>query len=87
MGGKQFVVVDGLPGSEYDGIAEGGLVFSPDGKRIAYGAKNGNKWFVVIDGKPGPEYDDIVQREPTFQPDGSFAYLAERSGRLYRVKQ
>ena len=33
---------------------------SPDSKRVAYVAIEGNKWFVVVDGKEGRKYDDIV---------------------------
>jgi Tol biopolymer transport system component len=68
-GEKQLVVVDGKAGKEYDEISGGfppiklapvrfsAVVFSPDGKRVAYAAKNGEKWLVVVDGHAGEEYD------------------------------
>ena len=54
------------------------MVFSPDGKRVDFGAKNGNKWFVVVDDKPGPEYDRIGA--PVFSPDGEHAAYAAQKG-------
>ncbi|MGD0463919.1 MAG: hypothetical protein ABSB74_15655, partial [Tepidisphaeraceae bacterium] len=35
------VVVDGQAGAEYDDIGEDSVIFSPDGKRVAYAAKTG----------------------------------------------
>jgi hypothetical protein len=46
--GKLLVIVDGLPGPEYDGIIDGHVVFSQDGKRVAYGAQKDNKHLVVV---------------------------------------
>ena len=42
------VVVDGTEGSHYDSVW--GLIFSPDGKRVAYLASLNKKYFVVVDG-------------------------------------
>ena len=53
VGKKQFVVVDGKEGKQYDKIGEGTPIFSPDSKRVAYAAKVGKKCFVVVDGKEG----------------------------------
>lgn len=50
------MVVDGKAGTEYDDIPSP-PIFSPDGKRVAYAAKNGEKWLVVVDGHAGEEYD------------------------------
>ncbi len=55
MAGKgetQFVVVDGLPGAEYNGIRSGSLTFSADARHLAYAAKSAEKWLVVVDGQP-----------------------------------
>ena len=38
---------------EYDAIVKGSLVFSPDSRRLAYGASRGNKSLAVVDGKEG----------------------------------
>jgi hypothetical protein len=60
-------------------------VFSLDGKRCAYGAKETDKWVVVLDGQSGPEHDGIISL--SFHPDGVLEYLTTRGGALYRVKQ
>jgi hypothetical protein len=66
---KQFVVVDGKEGKQYDGIGKGYLMFSPDSKRVAYGAIAGNKPFVVVDGKEEKQYDEIAKGSLIFSPD------------------
>jgi Tol biopolymer transport system component len=51
---------------------------SPDGTRLAYGAKAGNKWFVVVDGKEGKQYNIIMEGTPLFSPDSKrVAYDAQ----------
>jgi Tol biopolymer transport system component len=72
------IVVDGKPGPWRD-TSPSNLVFSPDGKRLAYAAGGHGKRWVVLDGKEGPEYDAIKQISPDggFSPDGKrFAYVA-----------
>ena len=85
---KQVVaVVDGKEGKGYDDIV--GLVFSPDGRRIAYAAKEGAKQFVVVDGKEERGYDAIVgdrQELVVFDSDDSLHYLAVRGGGLYIIE-
>ena len=56
-GQKQCAVVDGQPGTEYDGI--GSLIFSTDGAHVAYKAQRGEKQLVVVDGQPGAAWDAI----------------------------
>ena len=53
-GVKWQVVVDGQPGIEYDGISD--VVFSHDGRRVAFAATRGGRTIVVID-KGGVIYD------------------------------
>jgi WD40-like Beta Propeller Repeat len=77
-GAGQSVVLDGVPGPSYDKIeyyldtfaySPDRLVFSPNGKRLAYSARKGNKVVVVVDGHEGPEFDLIFAI--TFSPTGS----------------
>jgi Tol biopolymer transport system component len=77
------VVVDGIPGPHYDSIASGSnaIVFSPDGKRIAYVAKKKGKSVPVVDGKEGPEFDDIGDGSVAFSPDSQhIAYAGPIGG-------
>jgi len=67
LGGKWLVVLDGVEGRQYDGIGKGSPVFSPDSKRLAYGAVRGNNQLVVVDGVEGKEYDGVGP--PVFSPD------------------
>jgi len=55
------------------------VVVSPDGKRVAFRARQGDARFVVVDGKPQTAYDDVDN--PVFSPDSSrLAYAANRGG-------
>ena len=44
---KRSVIVNNQPGKPWDEIFDGLLVWSPDGSRLAYGARQGQGWFVV----------------------------------------
>jgi hypothetical protein len=79
VGNKQFVVVDGMEEKQYDGIG-GSLTFSPDSKRVAYGAKVGNKWLVVVDGQEQKPYDTILQGTPMFSPDSQRVAYGAKGG-------
>jgi hypothetical protein len=62
------------------------LKVSPDGKRVAYGARVGNKWFVVVDGKEKKQYDGIGKGSLIFSPDGKrVAYGAEVGDKWFVV--
>ena len=59
------------------GLINGIPIFSPDGKRIAYGAVKDNTCCVVLDGQPGPEYKVI--HNIRFSPDGKhLVYIANK---------
>ncbi len=53
VGEKQFVVVDGQEGRQYDGHVSKPPVFNPilssDSRRMAYVAQEGSRWFMVVD--------------------------------------
>jgi Tol biopolymer transport system component len=69
-------------GKPYDGIGTGTLIFSPDGKRLAYAVQTGNKWHVVVDGKEGRPYDSVISGTLAFSPDGKrVAYGAEQGNK------
>ena len=44
---SRTVVDNGKPGKSYDQIFEGQIVFSPDGKRMAYGGLRNDAWRLV----------------------------------------
>lgn len=67
--GGRAAFVDGKAGDVYDGIP-GSPVFSPDGRHVAYAARDGRAQFVVVDGKPGPRFRAAVWDNPRFSPDG-----------------
>jgi len=65
-----FMVVDGKVGKLYAHIAFASVTFSPDSKRLAYGAqppRSDKGWFLVVDGKEQRIYEDIGP--PAFSPD------------------
>jgi len=74
--GKVVVVTDGkVDSTEYDAI--GFILFSPDGKRVAFTAEVDSKWFMVVDGKAVLDFDDISLSCITFSPDNKhLAYVA-----------
>jgi len=95
-GDKEFAVVDGKEGKQYDDVY--GLTFSPDSKRVAYWAKAGGKQFAVVDGKEGKQYDEIgivcyfdlfavvFTHSFTFSPDSKrVAYWAKAGDKEFAV--
>jgi hypothetical protein len=84
------VVVDRKEEKQYDGIGQGSPLFSPDSKRVAYGARVGNKWCVVVDRKEEKHYDGIVtKREGSiiFDSAESLHYLALIGKDIYLVEE
>ena len=85
------VVIDGRAGAAYRGM--GPLIFSADGKHVAYegmtmGAGQSVKWRVVNDGKEDPAYDAVGNRPgssmpssgPMYSPDGKHVVYGARIG-------
>lgn len=83
--GKRSVVLDGIPGKQYDRI--GAIAFSPDSKHLAYFANIGNVRFLVVDGREERQYETGESRIRTwvfnpaspivFSPDSNhLAYVA-----------
>lgn len=75
-------VIDGHEGAEYDLVH--GLVFSPDGKRVAYSAfiRNGDgvQWMLIVDDKEILlPYEAISRESPVFTPDSKHVvYIAKK---------
>jgi len=87
---KEFIVVDGKEGKEYDEIHD--IIFSPKGRQVAYAAECAGKSRVVLGGREGIKYDDI--HDLIFSADGEhLAYAAgyyegkysTRTQRIYKV--
>jgi len=68
-----MVVVDGKPQKTYAKVA--GIVFSGDGKWLAYAASDGTKWFVVVGDRQEPPFPRVGP--PIFSGDSKrLAYVA-----------
>ena len=59
-------------------MGAGSLLFSPDGKRLAYVAQVGKQQMVLLDGQAGKPYLGIVAGSLTFSPDSQhLAYAVQ----------
>jgi hypothetical protein len=67
----EAVVVDGVAGPPFRGLQYASIVFSRDGKRVAYEASDGKNGFVVVDGKAGKPYPRDAIGFPVFSADGA----------------
>lgn len=78
--GSSVIVVNGKSGKTYGGSDN--LIISPDGKRVAYVAKQDDKEFVVVDGAEGKKYDYI--KNLRFSPDGQHIAYAAGEGKFFQ---
>lgn len=79
-GAKWSVVVDGSKVKEHDQAIDPFLIFSGDGKRLAYTLMGGKKERVVVDGAEGKIYEHVSS--PLFSPDSQHvAYRAWQGGK------
>lgn len=77
LNGKWGVVRDHKVDQWFDGIMTNSIVFSKDGKRLAYAAQDKEGWFMVVDGVLGKHYAMIGLSSIVFSPDGTrLAYCA-----------
>ena len=75
--GAQAVFVNDEQSPKYAGIANDSLSFSPDSKRVAYGALRDDEKIVVVDGKEFPAYNGSADGMPVWSPDSKrFAYFS-----------
>ena len=61
------------------------VVFSPDGKHVAYLARKGPRWLMVVDGQAAPQWDRIAEDRPVFSPDGKHMAYSAWKGKKCRV--
>ena len=69
-GDKWTVYVDGVESAEYDAVTDDSIHFSPDSKRVAYGATRAGKGIVVMDGKELPSGLACAKGFPIFDATG-----------------
>jgi len=62
------IVVDGVARRAYDGVLQGSLVLSPNGKDVAYGAHDGSRQLVVRSNVESKRYDGVPGK-PVFSRD------------------
>jgi len=78
-----FMMVDNYCGAKYDSTSDG--YFSPDSKRLAYSARQGDKWFIVVNEQRGSNYDGVRLDGSPFSPDGNHLAYAARAGKKWFV--
>lgn len=80
-GGAEAVFVNDEQSPKYGGIVNDSLSFSPDSRRVAWGAlRDGNK-VVVVDGKEYPAFNSNAEGMPVWSPDSKrFAFFAATDG-------
>ncbi len=85
--GRDRVVVDGVPGPVFGDVKLDSLIFSPDGKRVAYAASRGSEFedpaMAVVDGRGGPSHAQID--ELTFDLTGRHVAYVAGDGTSERV--
>ena len=71
------VVLDGQPDAPgFDGIVDRGVVFSHDGRRVAYIGMRGSKNFLVVDGREYGPFDGVPKGGVQFSPGGKRVTLS-----------
>jgi Tol biopolymer transport system component len=92
-GDKEFIVLDGkaLPG--FEKIDRWQIIFSPDGRHVAYKAKKDKEWFLVVDRTPSVNgFEVIVTAHPdrksvVFSSPDSLYYVGLKGDKLYLVDE
>ena len=73
-----YVVIGDIEGEPCEGVLPDGVVFSPDGQRVGYGARLYSKWAIILDGKQRTEHVEMRDGSLTWSADSAhFAYIAE----------
>jgi Tol biopolymer transport system component len=79
---REFAVEEGLKGKDYDDV--GLLAWSPNGRHLAYAAREGDKEFIVVDGREGLPCEKVLSLVPRFSDDGKFVGANVLKGREIR---
>lgn len=83
VGDTIHVVHNGRTGKAYQEVDANTLTLSPDGQRVAYGARAGEKWFVVADAREYGPFDEIGP--PSFSPDSRVVAFEGKSGTSWHI--
>ncbi len=79
-GHKQYAIIDGRKGKGYDSTMN--IVFSPDGKKVAYAAKKGKKWIAVVNGQElNTVMGKAIIKYLLFSPDSKKLLYILKSGK------
>ena len=84
------MVLDGVEQAEYDEKVVN-LYFSPNGKRLAWLARQDGKQFMVVDGRKEKEYDRISgynffnMGSPMFSPDSKHLAYSAKKGLMFCI--
>jgi hypothetical protein len=65
----------------FEGV--GPLAYSPDGKRVAFAARQGTSWRMIDGAVKGPLFDAVYG--PVFGPAGRLAYIAQQGEQRFVV--
>jgi hypothetical protein len=75
-GGQQWMRTGRQQGSPFDRIASAGIVFAPEGSKVAYAALQGGTWWFVLGTEMLGPWEGVA--DPRFSRDGSrFAFAAQ----------
>jgi hypothetical protein len=80
-GERYFIITNGKPGPEFDGVVS--PVFTPDGRKLVYRARDGAKRLVVIANADGTEH----RRLPSYEMVFMTGFTADGKSIGYGVKE
>ncbi len=70
-----------MPGPDFDNIdSQYSLLFSPDGRHLAYEADNGGKCFAVVDQKPSQPFEPGNSPHPRFSANSQHVFYTAKTG-------